>query len=87
MKNISQAVIVYVSDILSINYVLLYNLVKETFPDLEFLGYYTTGDHTETDPQDVAIQKQAMKFNESPFLLKFNAENPIISEKVLSKIS
>jgi COP9 signalosome complex subunit 6 len=57
-------------------------LFKETFPDLEFLGFYITGDHTRTDEQDVSIQKQAMKFSESPYLLKFNTEKPVICDKL-----
>jgi len=57
-------------------------LFKETFSDLEFLGFYTTGAHTVTDKQDVAIQKQAMKFCESPYLLKFDTAAPVIGDKL-----
>jgi len=57
-------------------------LFKETFPDLDFLGFYVTGDHNAIQLEDVAIQRQAMKFNESPFLLKFNAAEPIECDKL-----
>jgi len=57
-------------------------LYKETFPLLEFLGFYIVGDHTETDEQDAAVQRQALKFNESPFLLKLNPLSPVIHDKL-----
>uniref|UniRef100_A0A915E037 COP9 signalosome complex subunit 6 n=1 Tax=Ditylenchus dipsaci TaxID=166011 RepID=A0A915E037_9BILA len=57
-------------------------LFKETFSDLEFLGFYITGAHTKTDLQDTSIQKQAMKFSESPFLLKFDTAVPVVSDKL-----
>lgn len=59
-------------------------LVKETFPELEFFGFYATGgNHTETDNQDISIQKQAISFNESPLLLKFDTAVPIVGDKVV----
>ncbi|KAI1705538.1 JAB1/Mov34/MPN/PAD-1 ubiquitin protease domain-containing protein [Ditylenchus destructor] len=57
-------------------------LYKETFPELEFLGFYITGNHTETNEQDVAICKQAMKFSECPYLMKFNANTPVVFDKL-----
>jgi len=58
-------------------------LFKETFPDLEFLGFYTTGDHSCLDQQDERLQKQAAKFCKSPgYLLKFNPSSPITEDKI-----
>jgi len=51
-------------------------LYKETFADLEFLGFYTTGFTDEVSPEDEIIQRQAMKANEAPFLLKLNTLAP-----------
>jgi hypothetical protein len=49
---------------------------------LEFLGFYVTGDHEKTDDDDIRLQHQARPHNDSPFLLKFNAQAPVISDKV-----
>lgn len=57
-------------------------LYKETFPELEFLGFYVTGDHERTSEEDVHLQRQAWPHNESPFLLKFNAAEPVLSDKL-----
>lgn len=57
-------------------------LVKETFPNQEFLGFYITGSNLETNEQDVLIQKLALKYNGAAYLLKFNAETPVITDKV-----
>jgi len=58
-------------------------LLKETLPDLEFLGFYTTGDHSCLDQQDECLQKQAAKFCKSPgYLLKFNPSTPITEDKI-----
>jgi len=58
-------------------------LLKETLPDLEFLGFYTTGNHSSLDPQDECLQNQAVKFCRSPgFLLKFNPSCPITEDKI-----
>ncbi|RWS21551.1 COP9 signalosome complex subunit 6-like protein [Leptotrombidium deliense] len=44
---------------------------KQVFPDLDFLGWYTTG---ETPPKetDIKIHRQICEINESPVLLKLN---------------
>jgi len=58
-------------------------LLKEILPDLEFLGFYTTGDHSCLDQQDECLQKQAAKFCKSPgYLLKFNPSTPITEDKI-----
>jgi len=57
-------------------------LYKETFPDLEFLGFYTSGDHNSTDAQDESLQSQAKKISESPLLLKMNTAEPIYMNKI-----
>jgi len=57
-------------------------LLKETFPDLEFLGFYATGDHLSCGVQDEFVQKQAMKYNDSPLLLKFNPQHPVTGDKI-----
>jgi hypothetical protein len=62
-------------------------IVKETYPDLDFLGFYLCGDHERTTDEDIHLQRQALPHNESPFLLKFNAAMPVISDKVCSKFS
>jgi len=52
-------------------------LYKETFSELEFLGFYVTGDCTGITQEDEVVQRQAMNVNEAPFLLKFNTLNPV----------
>jgi len=50
--------------------VLLDWLVKQVFQDMDFLGWYTTGDMP--TPMDIHIQRQICEINESPVLLKLN---------------
>jgi len=57
-------------------------LDKETFAELEFLGFYVSGDHERVIEDDIYLQRQALQHNESPFLLKFNVFAPVISDKV-----
>lgn len=43
---------------------------KQVFPDLDFLGWYTTG--AEPDIKDINVHKQILEINESPVFLKLN---------------
>lgn len=43
---------------------------KQVFPDLDFLGWYTTGDAP--NESDLNFHKQICKINESPLFLKLN---------------
>ncbi|CAK5048963.1 unnamed protein product [Meloidogyne enterolobii] len=52
-------------------------LYKETFAELEFLGFYVSGDHERVIEDDIYLQRQALQHNESPFLLKFNVFAPV----------
>lgn len=45
---------------------------KQVFPDLEFLGWYTTGDAP--DESDIKVHRQICEINESPVLLKLNPQ-------------
>lgn len=45
-------------------------LVKQVFSDMDFLGWYTSGDMP--DDRDIKIHKQICEINESPVLLKLN---------------
>lgn len=45
-------------------------LVKQVFSDMDFIGWYTTGDTPNST--DVKIHKQICDINESPILLKLN---------------
>lgn len=47
-------------------------LVKQVFSDLDFLGWYTTGDAP--DDSDIKIHRQICEINESPVLLKLNPQ-------------
>lgn len=51
-------------------YYLFFFLVKQVFSDMDFIGWYTTGD-TPTSI-DIKIHKQICDINESPLLLKLN---------------
>ncbi|RWS08983.1 COP9 signalosome complex subunit 6-like protein [Dinothrombium tinctorium] len=44
---------------------------KQVFPDLDFLGWYTTGE-TQPKESDIKIHRQICEINESPVLLKLN---------------
>lgn len=46
------------------------NQFKQVFPDLDFLGWYTTGDTP--DDSDIKVHQQICEINESPVLLKLN---------------
>lgn len=59
-----------------------FDLYKQTFPDLEFVGFYVTAEHNRITPEDDIVQHQAMQINESPFLLKFNAFDPVDCDKL-----
>lgn len=45
---------------------------KQVFKDLEFLGWYTTGN--EPDESDIVVHKQICEINECPILLKLSPE-------------
>ncbi|XP_071455298.1 COP9 signalosome complex subunit 6 [Hetaerina americana] len=45
---------------------------KQVFSDLDFLGWYTTGDAP--DDMDIKIHKQICEINESPVFLKMNPQ-------------
>ena len=51
----------------------MFFVVKQVFQDMDFLGWYTTGDAP--NPMDIHVQKQICEINESPIFLKLN---PII---------
>ncbi|KAF7640071.1 MPN domain-containing protein [Meloidogyne graminicola] len=57
-------------------------LFKETFADFEFLGFYVSGNHEQIIEDDIRLQRQALNYTESPFLLKFNVFSPVVSDKV-----
>uniref|UniRef100_A0A914HVM9 COP9 signalosome complex subunit 6 n=1 Tax=Globodera rostochiensis TaxID=31243 RepID=A0A914HVM9_GLORO len=58
-------------------------LYKETFADLDFLGFYVTcQDHEHANDADAALQRRAMNHSEAPVLLKFNANEPVICDKL-----
>jgi len=43
---------------------------KQVFPDLDFLGWYTTGD--KPNANDIHVHRQILAINESPVFLKLN---------------
>lgn len=43
---------------------------KQVFSDMEFLGWYTSGD--QPNESDIAVHKQIIEINESPLFLKLN---------------
>nr|CAD7203143.1 unnamed protein product [Timema douglasi] len=45
---------------------------KQVFSDMEFLGWYTTGD--QPNDEDLNIHRQICQINESPILLKLNPQ-------------
>ncbi|KAL3101884.1 hypothetical protein niasHS_003293 [Heterodera schachtii] len=58
-------------------------LYKETFADLDFLGFYVTCDDNEQALEsDVFLQRKAMIHSEAPILLKFNASEPVACDKL-----
>lgn len=44
--------------------------VKQVFSDMDFIGWYTTGDAP--NATDIKVHKQICNINESPILLKLN---------------
>ena len=44
--------------------------VKQVFSEMDFLGWYTTGD--QPTAADIHVQKQICEINESPVFLKLN---------------
>lgn len=46
--------------------------VKQVFSEMDFLGWYTTGDVP--DDSDIKIHKQICEINESPVFLKLNPQ-------------
>lgn len=57
---------------------------KQVFPDLDFLGWYTTSNSTCDKPtsKDIHVHKQICEINESPIFLKLN---PFVSaERLIS---
>lgn len=55
---------------------------KQVFPDLDFLGWYTTSTSTCDKPtaKDIHVHKQICEINESPIFLKLN---PFVSASFL----
>lgn len=49
---------------------LLLFAVKQVFSDMDFIGWYTTGDAPNSG--DIKIHKQICEINESPVLMKLN---------------
>jgi hypothetical protein len=47
-------------------------IVKQVFSEMDFLGWYTTGDNP--DDSDIKVHKQICEINESPVLLKVNPQ-------------
>lgn len=45
-------------------------IVKQVFSDMDFLGWYTTGDAP--NESDIHVHKQICEINESPVILKLN---------------
>lgn len=45
-------------------------LVKQVFSNMDFIGWYTTGDTP--NMTDIKIHKQICEINESPIMLKLN---------------
>lgn len=48
----------------------LFITVKQVFSDMDFIGWYTTGDTPSTG--DIKIHKQICEINESPIMMKLN---------------
>lgn len=44
--------------------------VKQVFSDMDFIGWYITGDSANS--MDIKIHKQICEINESPIMLKLN---------------
>ena len=48
----------------------MFPTVKQVFSDMDFLGWYTTGDAP--NESDIHVHKQICEINESPVFLKLN---------------
>ena len=55
-----------------LSYSILLNSVKQVFEDLDFYGWYSTGNDVSED--DVKIHNQISSMVENPILLKLNTE-------------
>lgn len=60
--------------------------VKQVFSDMDFIGWYITGDTPNS--LDIKIHKQICEINESPILLKLNPydKNIDVSLQIISNI-
>lgn len=56
--------------VLILFYVVVDVLVKQVFSDMDFIGWYITGDVP--NMTDIKIHKQICEINESPIMLKLN---------------
>ncbi|VDK57803.1 unnamed protein product [Anisakis simplex] len=54
---------------------------REVFPDLDFLGWYTTGSELPTE-DDLNVHKQFCHLHESPIMIKLNPTAATSTEKV-----
>jgi hypothetical protein len=50
-------------------------LSKEMYPDEELLGWFTNGSHVNVSPAEEQLNRQFLKHNDHPLLLKFDTEN------------
>jgi COP9 signalosome complex subunit 6 len=61
---------------------------KQVFPDLDFLGWYTTGESGNSgdkpNAKDIYVHKQICNINESPVFLKLNPFVSFIFLKILN---
>lgn len=62
-------------------WLLIIILVKQVFSDMDFIGWYTTGDTP--NGTDIKIHKQICDINESPIMLKLNPNDKNIDVCVL----
>lgn len=54
----------------NINIYFCFLIVKQVFSDMDFIGWYITGDAP--NETDIKIHKQICEINESPILMKLN---------------
>lgn len=52
---------------------LAHNTDKQVFKDLDFLGWYTTGNNP--TEQDIMVHKQVCEINECPIMLQMNPQS------------
>lgn len=55
------------------NFLFLYFSDKQVFSDLDFLGWYTTGESP--TEQDIQVHKQICNINECPIMLQLNPQS------------